>query len=75
MSFNEVRPVIGVDVLPPVLRAGRGRLAPRESVEQAVKNLRRQVLVGVLGDLDHRRIHAGPETLHLLPGEAPSAER
>ena len=69
ISVSDVGPRDRHRRLPPVLRAGLGRLAALESVEQRLENLRRQVLVGVLRHLDHRRVHAGAEALDLLPGE------
>ena len=40
-----------------------------ESVEHLLEQLRRQILVGVLADLDHRRIGAAGDAFHLFPGE------
>jgi hypothetical protein len=51
------------------LRAGPRRLAGREIVENLRQDLRRQVLVIVLVDLQHGRIHAGAQAFHLDPGE------
>src|SRR6476619_6351187 len=55
--------------LPADLGARLGRLAAGEAVEHLLEQLRRQVLVGVLEDLDHRCVGACAETLDLLPGE------
>src|SRR5215475_14190871 len=52
-----------------VLRSGLWRIAGGKAVEHLAKALLGQVLIGVLPDLDHRRVHAGPEALHLFPAE------
>ena len=51
--------------------AGRacGRSPRSKASSSRLEALRRQILVGVLRDLDHRRVHAGAQALDLLPGE------
>ena len=55
--------------LPAVLRAGLRRFAARERIEHLLEGFRRQILIGVLADQDHRSIDAGSQALDLLPGE------
>lgn len=52
-----------------VLRPPLGLLATLQGVEDLDHRLRRQVLVDVIVDLDHRRVRARTETLHLDHGE------
>jgi hypothetical protein len=52
-----------------ILRARRHRLAGRDVVDQLLQLFRRQIFIGVLENLQHRRIHAGAQALHLFPGE------
>ena len=49
-------------------RASR-RLAVREAVEHLLEALGGQILVGVVPDQHHRRVHAGAEALDLFPRE------
>src|SRR5262245_22334595 len=53
------------------LRAGLRRAAGGEFVQNSCETLRREVLVVVIIDLRHRRVHAGPEALDLDPRECP----
>src|SRR6478609_12150952 len=52
-----------------VLRTGLGRIAGGKAVQHLAEALLGQVLVGVLPDQHHRRIHAGAQALHFLPAE------
>src|ERR1700730_7367518 len=51
------------------LRAGLGRVAGGELVENLLEARRREILVIIVIDLRHRGVHAGAETLDLDPGE------
>src|SRR6185312_5136926 len=63
------RPGDGRRKLTAVLRSGLGRIAGGKAIQHLAEILLVQVLVGVLPDQDHRRIHAGAEALDLLPTE------
>src|SRR6478672_8832215 len=63
------RPSLGARHRSPDLRAGFRGMALVETVDHLLEQLRRQVLVGILEDLDHRRVGAGAEALDLLPRE------
>src|SRR3954463_3354472 len=52
-----------------VLRTGLGRIARSKAIEHLAEAFLRQILIGVLADQHHRRIHAGTEALHLFPAE------
>src|SRR5436305_1857813 len=52
-----------------VLRTGLGRIAGSKAVEHLAKAFLGQILIGVLADHHHRRVHAGAEALDLLPAE------
>src|SRR6266481_7756896 len=52
-----------------VLRSRLGRMAGGKSVQHLAKTVLGQVLVGVLPDQYHRRVHAGAETLDLFAAE------
>merc|ERR1719428_2308700 len=54
-----------VTALRAVLRANLDRAPSLEVVKQLDRGLRRQVLEEPVVDLDHRRIHARAEALHL----------
>ena len=69
LILSVVGPPAGQDACRPDLRAGLGRGAAGKAVEHLLEQLRRQVLVGVLEDLHHRRIGAHAQALDLLPGE------
>src|ERR1700761_1465471 len=47
------------------------KIAGSEAVQHLAEVFLGQVLVGILPDQHHRRIHAGTETLHLFPAEIP----
>src|SRR3954452_22325247 len=51
------------------LRARLRRIARRKAIQHLAEVFLGQVLVGVLPDQHHRRVHAGAETLDFFPGE------
>src|SRR5579864_2683279 len=51
------------------LRTGLRRMAGGKTVEHLAEALLGQILVSVLPDQHHRRVHAGTETLDLFPAE------
>ena len=55
--------------MPVDLRPRLHFLAGREIVENARENFGGQILVEIVIDLRHWRIHAGAEALHLDPGQ------
>src|SRR3954469_17479771 len=63
------RPAARRRELAAVLRTGLGRIARSKAVEHLAEGFLGQVLIGVLADQHHRRIHAGPEALDLFPAE------
>src|SRR6201995_4631626 len=52
-----------------VLRSGLDRIAGRKAVQHLAETFLGQVLVGVLPDQHHGRVHAGAETLDFFPAE------
>src|SRR6478735_11884573 len=52
-----------------VLRTGLGRIARSKAIEHLAEAFLGQILIGVLADQYHRRVHAGTEALHLFPAE------
>src|SRR5262249_17886395 len=55
--------------LPVDLRPRFRRPAGSDAVEHLLEGLGGEILVGILADQHHRRVHAGAEALDLLPGE------
>src|SRR3954451_9676745 len=51
------------------LRSRLRRIAGRDTVEHLAEVLLGQILVGVLPDQHHRRVHAGAQALDLFPAE------
>src|SRR3984957_5932433 len=47
------------------------KIAGSEAVQHLAEVFLGQILVGILPDQHHRRIHAGAETLHLFPAKIP----
>src|ERR1700687_3272294 len=56
-------------ILPSILRAGLRGLAARQRIEDLLEGCRREVLIGVAADQDHRGVDAAAQALDLLPGE------
>ena len=68
-SFNVVGPPSGQEACRPICEPGLGGLPSLEGVEQLLEQFGRQILVGVLEDLHHRRVGARAQALDRLPGE------
>src|ERR1700722_11073604 len=58
-------------VLTAVLGTRFRKIAASEAIQHLAEVFLGQILVGILPDQHHRRIHAGAETLHLFPTEIP----
>ena len=67
--FSVVGPPTGADNCRSICGPGFTGLPLGEAVEHLLEAFRGQVLVGVVPDQHHRRVHAGAEALDLLPGE------